>query len=146
MTPANATQKITWTSTKKKVATVSQDGKVTPKKKGKTTITAKLPNGKKVTWKITVKEVKAKKIRLNKKKVTLHAGETLKLKTKLKPAGSTAKIKWKSSKKKVASVSKNGTVTARKKGKAVITAQLPNGKKAKFKVNFLLYTYDAADE
>lgn len=134
VTPANATQKITWTSTKKKVATVSQDGKVTPKKKGKTTITAKLPNGKKVTWKITVKEVKAKKIRLNKKKVTLHAGETLKLKTKLKPAGSTAKIKWKSSKKKVASVSKNGTVTARKKGKAVITAQLPNGKKAKCKV------------
>lgn len=134
VTPANATQKITWTSTKKKVATVSQDGKVTPKKKGKTTITAKLPNGKKVTWKITVKEVKAKKIRLNKKKVTLHAGETLKLKTKLKPAGSTAKIKWKSSKKKVASVSKNGTVTARKKGKAVITVQLPNGKKAKCKV------------
>lgn len=131
--PSNANEKITWTSSKPKVATVSQDGKVIPKKKGKTKITARIANGKKVTWKIKVKELKAKKISL-KKKVTLYEGETLKLKAKLKPKGSTAKIKWKSSKKKVASVSKNGTVTARKKGKAVITAQLPNGKKAKCKV------------
>lgn len=134
LSPANATEKPVWTSSKPKVATVSQDGKVTPKKKGKTKITAQIANGKKVTWKIKVKELKAKKISLNKKKATLHAGETLKLKAKLKPKGSTAKIKWKSSKKKVASVSKSGTVTARKKGKAVITAQLPNGKKAKCKV------------
>lgn len=134
LSPANATETPVWTSSKPKVATVSQDGKVTPKKKGKTKITAQIANGKKVTWKIKVKELKAKKISLNKKKVTLHAGETLKLKAKLKPKGSTAKIKWKSSKKKVASISKNGTVTARKKGKAVITAQLPNGKKAKCKI------------
>lgn len=133
MMPSNANEKITWTSSKPKVATVSQDGKVIPKKKGKTKITARIANGKKVTWKIKVKELKAKKISL-KKKVTLYEGETLKLKAKLKPKGSTAKIKWKSSKKKVASVSKNGTITARKKGKAVITAQLPNGKKAKCKV------------
>ena len=134
MTPSNANEKIVWTSSKPKVATVSQDGKVIPKKKGKTKITARISNGKKVTWKIKVRELKVKKISLNKKKATLHAGETLKLKAKLKPKGSTAKIKWKSSKKKVASVSKNGTVTARKKGKAVITAQLPNGKKAKCKI------------
>ena len=134
LNPANATEKPVWTSSKPKVATVSPDGKVTPKKKGKTKITAQIANGKKVTWKIKVKELKAKKISLNKKKATLHAGETLKLKAKLKPKGSTAKIKWKSSKKKVASVSKNGTVTARKKGKTVITAQLPNGKKAKCKI------------
>lgn len=133
MMPSNANEKITWTSSKPKVATVSQDGKVIPKKKGKTKITARIANGKKVTWKIKVKKLKAKKISL-KKKVTLYEGETLKLKAKLKPKGSTAKIKWKSSKKKVASVSKNGTVTARKKGKTVITAQLPNGKKAKCKV------------
>lgn len=134
MSPANANEKIIWTSSKPKVATVSPDGKVTPKKKGKTKITARIANGKKVTWKIKVKEVKAKKISLNKKKATLHAGETLKLKAKLKPKGSTAKIKWKSSKKKIASVSKNGTVTARKKGKAVIAAKLPNGRKAKCKI------------
>ena len=134
LSPANATEKPVWTSGKPKVATVSPDGKVTPKKKGETKIIARIANGKKVTWKIKVKELKAKKISLNKKKVTLHAGGTLQLKTKLKPKGSTAKIKWKSSKKKVASVSQNGTVTARKKGKAVITAQLPNGKKAKCKI------------
>lgn len=134
LSPANATEKPVWTSGKPKVATVSPDGKVTPKKKGETKITARIANGKKVTWKIKVKELKVKKISLNKKKATLHAGGTLQLKTKLKPKGSTAKIKWKSSKKKVASVSQNGTVTARKKGKAVITAQLPNGRKAKCKI------------
>lgn len=134
LSPSNATVKPVWSSSKPKVATVSQDGTVIPKKKGKATITARIANGKKVTWKIKVKTLKAKKIRLNKKKAVLHVGETLKLKTKLNPKGATAKIKWKSSKKKVAAVSKKGKITAKKKGKAVITAQLPNGKKATCKI------------
>lgn len=134
MTPSSANEKVAWSSSKSKVATVSQDGTVIPKKKGKATITARIANGKKVTWKIKVKTLKAKKIRLNKKKAVLHVGETLKLKTKLNPKGATAKIKWKSSKKKVAAVSKKGKITAKKKGKAVITAQLPNGKKTTCKI------------
>lgn len=53
--PINATEKITWTSSNKKVATV-KNGKVVAKKKGKATITAKTANGKKATCKITVKK------------------------------------------------------------------------------------------
>ena len=55
MTPKNSTDKIKWTSSNKKVATVKK-GKVTAKSIGKTTITAKTTSGKKVTCKITVKK------------------------------------------------------------------------------------------
>ena len=71
----------------------------------------------------------AKKIKLNKKRVTLKVGEN----TKLKVKGTKAKVKWSSSKKKIAKVSKKGKVTALKEGKAVITAKV-NKKKLKCKV------------
>lgn len=71
----------------------------------------------------------AKKIKLNKKNVTLVKGKTVKLKVK----GTKKKVTWKSSKKKVATVNKKGKVTAKKKGKATITAKVA-GKKLKCKV------------
>lgn len=67
---------------------------------------------------LTVVEAAAKP-RLNKKKVTLTPGKTCKLKVK----GGKAK-KWKSSKKKVATVSKTGKVTAKKAGKAMISTKV----------------------
>lgn len=54
--PVTATNKITWSSSNKKVATVNSKGVVKAKEKGKTTITAKASNGKKVTCKVTVKK------------------------------------------------------------------------------------------
>lgn len=47
-------KKVTWSSSNNKVAVVSQKGKVTAKKKGTATITAKA-GGKKYTCKVTVK-------------------------------------------------------------------------------------------
>lgn len=76
----------------------------------------------------------AKKIALDKKKVTLSKGEKLKLIAKLAPADSIDKIKWSSSNKKVAKVNANGVVTARKRGTAVITAKTSAGKSVKCKV------------
>lgn len=67
----------------------------------------------------------AKKVKLNKKKITLLVGQKKKLKVKNKPKR--VKVKWKSSKKKVAKVSKKGVVTAKKAGKTIITARV--GKK-----------------
>ncbi len=53
--PDNATnKKVTWSSSNRNVATVS-NGKVTAKKAGTATITAKTSNGKKATCKVTVK-------------------------------------------------------------------------------------------
>lgn len=61
--------------------------------------------------------------KINKKKLTMKKGE----KKKLKIIGAKKAVKWKSSNKKVASVSKKGMVKAKKKGTAVITAK--TGKK-----------------
>ena len=56
-------------------------------------------------------------IKLNKKKVTIVIGKTVKL--KLSGADS---VKWKSSDKKIATVSKTGKVKAKSEGKCTITA------------------------
>lgn len=53
-TPVTAKGTVKWTSSNKKVATVSSKGVVTAKKKGTATVTAKVGN-KKVTFKVTVK-------------------------------------------------------------------------------------------
>ena len=72
-----------------------------------------------------------KKVQLSKKTVTLEVGKKVTL--KLKNAPKKKKITWSSNKKKVASVSKKGVVTAKKAGKANITAKV-SGKKYVCKV------------
>lgn len=70
----------------------------------------------------------ATKASMNKKSVTLFKGKSVKLKV----TGVNGKAKWSSSKKSVATVS-NGKVKAKKKGTAVITANV-NGQKCTCKV------------
>ncbi|MCI5806423.1 MAG: Ig-like domain-containing protein [Clostridium sp.] len=67
----------------------------------------------------------AKKTQLNKKSVTIEIGKTVTLKLKNAPKGK--KIKWTSSKKKVAAMNSKGRVQGKSAGKAKITAKV--GKK-----------------
>lgn len=127
--PSNATDKVVWTSSNKKAATVSRNGLVKAKKAGTATITAKISGKKKITCRITVKEVKAKKVKMNLHKKTLKTGKTLQLKATVKPKNSTDTLKWESSNKKAAKVSQKGVVTALKKGRTTITVSTPQGKK-----------------
>lgn len=70
-------------------------------------------------------------VTLNKWALNLKVGETDKLSATVLPASAADKsITWSSSKTDVASVSSNGTVTAKKAGTAVITATAVNGKNA----------------
>lgn len=132
--PVNATNKsVTYSSSNKKVATVSGSGKVTGKKAGTAFITIKAANGIKKTVKITVKKA-PKKVSFSKKSLTLKLKKSKKLKIKFSKGTASYKITWKSSKKKIVSVSNNGTVRALKKGKAVITATTYNKKKAKITI------------
>lgn len=62
----------------------------------------------------------AASVKLNKKKLTLSKGNTYRLKLN----GYSGKVTWKSSSKKTASVSKKGTVKAKKAGRAKITAKI----------------------
>lgn len=58
-TPLNGTANVTYKSSNTKIATVNANGWVTGVKHGNATITAQLQNGKKATYKIVVKEMKA---------------------------------------------------------------------------------------
>lgn len=124
-TVKNGKGKTTYTSSNTGIAKVSAKGKVTAVKKGSATITVK-NNGVKKTVKITVKNPK-----LNKNKVTLKLKS--KKKFKIKITGQVGKAKFKSGKKSVAKVSKQGVVSAVAKGKANITVTT-NGVKLKLKV------------
>lgn len=73
--------------------------------------------------------VKVKKITLNKSFQVIKKGGKVKLKATFSPKKAKTKITWKSSNKKVATVSSSGVVKGRKKGKATITAKAM-GKKA----------------
>lgn len=108
--------KTTWKSSNPSVAIVDSKGKVTGKKAGTTTITAKA-NGKTASCKVTVKKPT---IKLNKSKATIYTSGTLELKATVK--GSNSKVAWTSSNEKIAKVSSKGKVTAKKTGTVKIVA------------------------
>ncbi|MBR2315258.1 MAG: Ig domain-containing protein [Clostridia bacterium] len=141
VSPSNASnKKVTWSSSDKKVATVSSSGKITAKKAGKVTITVKAKDGsgKKATCKVTVKKLtKVSKIKLNKTSVKLKVGSTSTVKATVSPSSATNKsVSWSSSNKKVATVSSKGKITAVGAGTAKITVKAKDGsgKKATVKV------------
>ena len=73
----------------------------------------------------------ASSVTLSKTALTLEAGKTVRLFATVLPATATDKsVTWSSNNAAVATVSTNGTVTARKAGMAVITALTANGKSA----------------
>ncbi len=117
-----------YTTSNKKVATVSPKGKVTARKTGKATIKATNPAGSVKVYNITVKKAPKKIAKVTPSRKTLKKGKTVKLKVKL-PKGTAGKCTFKSNKPKVASVSSKGVVKAKKKGTAKITVKTYNKKK-----------------
>lgn len=78
---------------------------------------------------------KPTKITVSPGKKTLTVGQTVKIKVKkVKPAKASKAVTYKSSNKKIATVSKSGVVKARKAGKVVITVTSKKSKKVKAKV------------
>ena len=131
VTPENATDKeLVFTSSDKKIATVTSDGLIKAKKVGKCVITVSTKDGKyNATCKVTVtKNVKVTGVKLNKKSKTLKKGKTFTLKATLKPTKAThTEVKWTSSNKKVATVDADGKVTAVGKGSCKITVKTKDG-------------------
>lgn len=126
----DGTSNVSWNSSSKN-ATVS-NGKVTAKKKGSATITAKA-EGVELKCTVTVKAAPNKLILKSKKKVTIKKGKSTKIKVSL-PKNTKGELKYKSSKKKVATVDAKGVVKGKKKGTAKITVTAANNKKAKVTV------------
>lgn len=103
---------VKWSSSNKKVATVNGKGVVKGRKSGTCKVVARF-GGKKYACKVTVVNP-----RLNKKKITVYSSRSFRLKV----TGGKGRIRWKSGNKKVATVSKKGTVTALKGGTCTVTA------------------------
>lgn len=116
----NCKQKVKWTSSNSKIAKVNSRGKIVAKGAGTAKVQAKVGKSK-YTCKVNV----------NFKDITLTAGK----KTKLTVNGiSASKVKWSSSNKSIATVSK-GKITAKAAGTTTITAKVGNNKyKAKINV------------
>lgn len=133
--PENATDKtVTWSSDKTDVATVN-NGLVTAVKAGTATITA-AAGGVTAGCTVTVSEpppvnVSVTGVNLDKTSLTMTAGgktETL-VATVLPENASDKTVKWESSDTDVATVTQNGTVTAKKKGTATIKVTTNDGGK-----------------
>lgn len=126
VSPKSAKKKVTYTSSKRSVATVSNKGVITAKKPGtaqiKVTVTGKNNKKKSTYMKVKVKYVS---LSLNKKTASLKVGKKLNLTAKVSPK---KKVKWSSSNRKVASVSSKGVVKGLKAGTAKVTASVGNKK------------------
>lgn len=124
--PANATNKaVTWKTSDKNVATVSENGLVTAKSAGTATITCTAQDGSgvKATCKVTV-TVPVSGIQLSQTSAALTVGDTLTLTKTIYPSDATNQaVTWTSSSDAVASVDSNGKITAKTAGSAVITCK-----------------------
>ncbi len=117
---------VTWKSSDSKIASVSAAGVVTAKSAGTVTITA-TANGVAATCKVTVKKPS---LTLTKTSGTIAVNKTVTVKATATPGGT---ITYKTSNKKVATVSAKGVVKGIKAGKATITVTC-NGVSKTYKV------------
>ena len=113
---ANSNKTITYSSSKKSVATVNSKGVVTAKKAGTATISVK-SNG--VTQKIKV-TVKTPYVKISGTS-SMWINKSVTLKT---TSNTSAKVTWSSSNKSIATVSSSGRVTGKKAGSATIYAKI----------------------
>lgn len=154
--PSKSDDKVTFTTSSKKIATVDSEGNVTAVGKGSAIITAKTTSGVKDRFYITVRKadtssddtsdstettkpasgekVKATGISLKHRSVTIFEGEQYAIMYELSPSNSNDSVTFRSLNKAVASVDKNGVVTARGAGNTRIVCTTGSGKKVKLNV------------
>ena len=125
-TKKNISGTLKWTTSNSKVAAVSNRGKITAKGVGKATIKV-TAGGIFQTCRVTVKKPT---IKLNKSKLSITLGSSVKTQLKASVSGASKKVKWKSSNTKIATVSKTGIISPKKNGKVTISATA-NGVTAK---------------
>lgn len=132
--PSKVPQKdLKWKSSDKSVVSVSSKGEIKGKKYGTAYISVKVKSNTKKKAKIKVQVgQKVKKVTVAASNMMMDAKTQAVLPVSVQPVNATcAKLKFTSSNKKVASVSKEGLVKAHREGEAVITAASTDGTKKK---------------
>ena len=134
--PENTTDRkdISWSSSNNDIATVDTTGHVEAKKAGTVIITATSSNGKTAECTVTVEKklIPITEVSLSESAVGIIEGNTHKLTATVLPENTTdsKSVSWSSNNEAVATVSEDGTITAKSAGTAVITATSTNGKTA----------------
>ena len=132
ITPSDTYTSYKWKTSNKKAFKVSDSGLVTAVGVGKSKITVTTGNGKTASVTLraydpTLPEIVA----LDRTgTITLNKGETLALNAAMSPATAVSGLTWSSSKKSVARVGKDGTITAVAAGTATIKVRTRNKKTA----------------
>lgn len=122
VTPVTSKEKVTYSSSNKKVATVSSKGVIKAKKAGTAKITVK-SGSKKVVVTVKVTGVKTTNLSGVPAAKSVSKGKSFKIKAIATPKNTDEKITFKSSNKKVVTVTSKGVVKGLKKGTATITVQ-----------------------
>lgn len=120
---------LKFSTSNKKIVTVSSAGKIKAVKKGSANITISLKSNAKIkkVVKVTVGQP-ATRVKVNKSALTIKKGRSAVIKATVGPnTTSNKKVIWKSSNSKIAKVSATGRVTAVKGGRATITAIAADG-------------------
>lgn len=126
----NATDKsVTWSTSNKKIATVTSTGRVTGKKIGKCVIRAVANDGSGVSATCSIRVVrKVTSVKLNRKTASVYVGNTFKLKKKIKPSNATIKtVTWSSADNEIATVDSKGNVVGVAPGVVKIIATAKDG-------------------
>ncbi len=129
--PETAESELEWTTSKKKVATVDEDGVVTALKEGSAKITVETYNGKKDTLTIEVvdPDVVSAVVLDESGTVYVGIGETISLNANVLPETAETTLSWSSKSSKIATVDEDGVVEGIKTGSTTITVKSKNGKK-----------------
>ena len=132
--PTNASnQKVNWSSSNDKIASVDSSGYVTAVAQGSATITATTEDGKKTAncaVTVTASTVAVTGVTLDKSSATVNVGATLQLTATVAPSNATNKaVTWTSSNNSIATVDANGKVTGKAVGSATIQVTTTDGKK-----------------
>lgn len=123
--------KVKWTSSNKKIATVTSSGIIKGIKPGYATIRVTAQDGSGKYASCVVRIVRnVTKIKLNKASAQIVEGNSLKLKATVSPSNATVKsVSWKSDNESVAYVDTTGKVIAVEAGRCKITATAKDGSK-----------------
>lgn len=130
ITPSDASKSLRWTSSNPNVATVNNNGLVTGRSSGTSTITCTTTDGSNLSASCTITVAQLITSISMQGSLEMNTGNTYRLSVSISPASATGKsLKWNSSNGNVATVSSDGTVTAKSPGTANITCVTTDGSK-----------------